>query len=268
MGIDKVRVGDIDVACRWDGPEDGPVVVMAHAMGASHRLWDRQAPALADRYRVLRYDFRGAGDTDAPPGPYTLAQFGADAAGLLDAFGLDRAHWIGISTGGMIGQGLGIHYPERVQSLLLCCTLSRTEPAHRRWIDERQRLVRAEGMRAVWDATDRYWFTDAFAEAAGAGYRAVREVFVATDVEGYVGGTSAVAGLDYRDSLHRIAAPTHVIGSRDDPAAPIACSREIHERIAGSRLTVIDDQRHFPNVEAPGEFNAILRRALDEMAGA
>lgn len=268
MGIDKVRVGDIDVACRWDGPEDGPVVAMAHAMGASHRLWDRQVPALADRYRVLRYDFRGAGATDAPPGPYTLAQFGADAVGLLDAFGLDRVHWIGISTGGMIGQGLGIHHPERVLSLLLCCTLSYTEPAHRRWIDERQRLVRAEGMRAVWDATDRYWFTDAFAEAAGAGYRAVREVFVATDVEGYVGGTSAVAGLDYRDSLRRIAAPTHVVGSRDDPAAPIACSREIHERIAGSRLTVIDGQRHFPNVEAPDEFNAILRRGLDGMAGA
>ncbi len=268
MSIGKVRVGDIDIACRWDGPEDGPVVVMAHAMGTSHRLWDRQVPALADRYRVLRYDFRGAGDTDAPPAPYTLARFDADAVGLLDAFGLDRVHWIGISTGGMIGQGLGILHPERVLSLSLCCTLSCTEPEHRAWIGERQALVRAEGMRAVWDATDRYWFTDAFAEAAGAGYRAVRDVFVATDVEGYVGGTSAVAGLDYRDSLHRIAAPTHVVGSRDDPAAPIACTHAIHERIAGSRLTVIANQRHFPNVEAPAEFNAILRRGLDRMAGA
>ena len=268
MSIAKVRVGDIAIAYRWDGPEDGPVVVMAHAMGTSHRLWDWQMPALTDRYRILRYDFRGAGDSDAPPGSYTLAQFDADAVGLLDAFSLDRVHWIGISTGGMIGQGLGIHHPERVLSLSLCCTLSFTEPEHRSWIDERQKLVRAEGMQPVWDATDRYWFTDAFADAANADYHAVREVFVGTKVEGYIGGTSAVAGLNYRDSLHRITAPTNIIGSRDDPAAPIECTHAIHERIKGSRLTVIENQHHFPNVEVPDEFNAILRRGLDEMVGA
>lgn len=238
---------------------------MAHAMGTSHRLWDWQMPALTDRYRILRYDFRGAGDTDAPEGRYTLAQFDADAVGLLDAFGLDRVHWIGISTGGMIGQGLGIHHPERLLSLSLCCTLSYTEPEHRVWIDERQKVVRREGMVPVWNATDRFWFTDAFADAANADYHKVRDVFIATKVDGYIGGTSAVAGLAYRDSLHKITTPTNIIGSENDPAAPIQCTYDIHERIRGSRLRVIENQHHFPNVEVPEEFNAILRGGLDAM---
>tara|TARA_A100001037_G_C15143173_1_gene634888 strand:- start:1849 stop:2658 length:810 start_codon:yes stop_codon:yes gene_type:complete len=261
--IDKIRIGDIDIAYRWDGPENGPVIVMAHAMGTSHKLWDWQVPALSDRYRILRYDFRGAGDTDAPEGRYTLAQFDSDAVGLLDAFGLDTVHWVGISTGGMIGQGLGIHHPERVHSLSLCCTLSYTEPEHRVWIDKRQELVRRAGMVPVWDATDRYWFTDAFAEAANADYHKVREVFVSTKIPGYIGGTSAVASLSYRDELHKITTPTNIIGSKGDPAAPIECTYAIHERIQGSTLTVIEDQHHFPNVEVPEEFNSILREGLD-----
>ena len=263
-GIDKIRVGDIDIAYRWDGPEDGPIMVMAHAMGTSHRIWDWQMPTLTDRYRILRYDFRGAGQTDAPEGPYSLAQFNKDAIGLLDAFGLNTVHWVGLSTGGMIGQGLGIHHPERVHSLSLCCTLSYTEDEHRVWIDERQEVVKREGMVPVWEATDNIWFTDAFAKAANADYHAVREIFISTTVTGYLGGTSAVAGLAYRDSLHRITTPTNIIGSQGDPAAPIECTHAIHERIKGSRLTIVENQHHFPNVEGAEEFNAIPRRGLDE----
>lgn len=263
MTIEKIRVGEIEFAYRWDGPEDGPIVVMAHAMGTSHQLWDWQIPALVDRYRILRYDFRGAGDTDAPAGRYTLGQFDADAIGLLDAFGLDQVHWIGISTGGMIGQGLGIHHPDRVLSLSLCCTLSFTEPEHQVWISERQELVRREGMVPVWEATDRYWFTDQFVEAANEDYHKVRKIFISTKIPGYIGGTSAVAGLNYRDSLHKIKTPTNIIGSLGDPAAPIECTYAIHERIVGSRLTVIENQHHFPNVEVPEEFNLILRSGLD-----
>ena len=126
--VDRVRVGDIEIAHRWDGAADGPVVMMAHAMGTSLRLWDPQVPALADRYRLLRYDWRGHGDTDAPPGPYHLDQFVEDAVALMDALDLERVHWVGISTGGMIGQGLGIHRPERVASLTLCNTTSWATP--------------------------------------------------------------------------------------------------------------------------------------------
>ncbi|MEM7254298.1 MAG: alpha/beta fold hydrolase, partial [Pseudomonadota bacterium] len=143
--IHYARVGDINIAYRWDGLSDGPVVMMAHAMGTSHRLWDWQLSALASRFRVLRYDWRGHGNTDAPPGPYSLPQFEQDAVGLMDALGLERVHWVGISTGGMIGQGLGINHGARVASLALCNTTSLASEWYKEWVKERQAVVKSSG---------------------------------------------------------------------------------------------------------------------------
>ena len=265
MSIEKVRAADIEFAHRWDGNPDGPVVMMAHAMGTSHRIWDWQVPALADRYRLLRYDWRGHGDTDAPLGPYTLAQFVTDAVAVMDALDLKKVHWVGISTGGMIGQGLGVHHPDRIASLTLCNTTSQSTEWYREWVKERQAVVRNGGMVPVWDMTDKLWFTDAFADAGNADYHAVRDVFIRTPVPGYIGGTSAVADLAYLPELHRITAPTRIIAAGDDPVTPIVRAEEIRDGIEGSRLTVIDGQRHFSNVEVPDTFNVILRRGLDEM---
>jgi 3-oxoadipate enol-lactonase len=265
MTIEKVKIGDIEFAYRWDGNPDGPVVMMAHAMGTSHRIWDWQVPALEDRYRLLRYDWRGHGDTDAPPGPYTLSQFVEDAVAVMDALSLDRVNWVGISTGGMIGQGLSIHHPERIASLTLCNTTSQSNEWYRGWVAERQAVVREGGMVPVWEMTDKLWFTDAFAEAENDDYHAVRKVMIATPVEGYLGGTAAVADLAYRDQLHRIIAPTCIIAAGADVVTPIERATEIHDRIAGSTLDIIDGQRHFSNVEVPNVFNTILRRGLDKM---
>ncbi|MBL6600333.1 MAG: alpha/beta fold hydrolase [Alphaproteobacteria bacterium] len=265
MSLEKRRVGDIDIAYRWQGNPDGPVVMMAHAMGTSHRIWDLQVAALADRYHLLLYDWRGHGDSGAPEGPYTLPQFLGDAVGLMDALELEAVHWVGISTGGMIGQGLGIHFPERIRSLSLCNTTSQSTPWYRDWVAERQKVVRESGMDPVWEMTKRLWFTDDFVDAENADFHATREVFIRTPVPGYLGGTSAVADLAYLDSLHQITAPTRVIAAGADPVTPIERSEEIRDRIPGATLTVIDGQRHFSNVEVPEQFNAILRAGLDEM---
>ena len=266
IGIEKRRVGDIDIAYRWDGAIDRPVVMMAHAMGTSHRIWDLQVPALADRYRLLRYDWRGHGDTDAPEGPYTLEQFEADAIGLMDALGLDKVGWIGISTGGMIGQGLGINHPDRIASLTLCNTTSQADDWYRGWVAERQAVVLRDGMIPVWEMTKQLWFTDPYVDAGGPDYQAIRDVFIKTKVPGYLGGTSAVADLAYRDRLHRITCPTHIIAAGADPVTPTEKSLTIHDRIAGSKLNVIDGQRHFSNVEVPEAFNALLCAGLEEMS--
>ena len=268
MSIERIRVGDIEIAHRWDGAPDGPVVMMAHAMGTSHRIWDDQVPALAGRYRMLRYDWRGHGNTGAPPGPYTLTEFVQDAVGLMDALGLARVHWVGISTGGMIGQGLGIHHPERVASLSLCNTTSQSTSWYRGWVRERQAIVREGGMEPVWEMTKRLWFTDAYVDAEGPGFNAVRDVFVRTPVAGYLGGTSAVAELAYRQSLYRIRAPTRIIAAGDDPVTPLIRAEEIRDGIDGSELHVMEGQRHFSNVEAPEEFNALLQAGLDRFAAA
>jgi 3-oxoadipate enol-lactonase len=265
MSIEKIRVDDINIAHRWQGNPDGPVVMMAHAMGTSHRIWDLQIAALADRYHLLRYDWRGHGDTDAPKGPYTLPQFLDDAVGTMEALGLDQVHWVGISTGGMIGQGLAIHYPERIKSLTLCNTTSQSTPWYRDWVAERQKVVREGGMDPVWEMTKRLWFTDAYVDGESADYHDVRKAFVRTPVAGYLGGTSAVADLAYLARLGEITAPTRIIAAGADPVTPIERSQEIHDGIEGSILTVIEGQRHFSNVEVPGEFNAILRAGLDDM---
>lgn len=265
MTTETVGVNDIDICYRFDGKDDGPVLMMAHAMGTSHQLWDWQVPALADRYRLLRYDWRGHGATSAPAGPYTLKQFLEDAVGLMDALQLERVHWVGISTGGMIGQGLGIHYGDRLQSLTLCNTTSASTPWYRDWVKERQAVVREHGMEPVWDMTKRLWFTDQFAAAENSDYHAVRNVFIDTPVIGYLGGTSAVADLAYYDHLHLIKVPTQIIAAGDDPATPVEHSKAIAERVNHATLNILEGQRHFSNVEVPDDFNRVLRQGLDTM---
>lgn len=259
----KVQVNGQPLYCRLDGPAEAPVVMMAHAMGTSHRIWDWQMPALAGRWRVLRYDWLGHGDSAAPPGPYSLDRFVADAVGLMDALAIPEVHWVGISTGGMIGQGVAIAHGDRLASLTLCNTTSQATPWYRDWVAERQAVVRDRGMGPVWEMTDRLWFTDAFADAAGPAYRVIRDVFTATPVAGYLGGTSAVADLAYRDRLHLIETPALVIAAGDDPVTPLDHAQAIRDRIAGARLHVVEGQRHFSNVELPGPFNAALTGWLE-----
>ena len=263
MSVHKLSANGSTFAYRWDGNPDGPIVMMAHAMGTSHRIWDLQVPALAEKFRLLRYDWRGHGDSDAPPGPYSLPQFEADAVAVMDVLGLDKVHWVGISTGGMIGQGLGINYPERLHSIALCNTTPQSNPWYRGWVAERQAVVREGGMAPVWEMTKALWFNEAFIEQANEDYTVTQQVFEATPIEGYLGGTSAVADLDYLDRLVQIDKPTLVIAAGDDPVTPIDHSEKIHERIKGSRLEIIAGQRHFSNIEVPQLFNPILRAHLD-----
>ena len=262
----KIKVGDITLAYRWDCATSGPVVMMAHAMGTSHRIWDWQLPALSDRYRILRYDFRGHGDTEAPPGPYTLDQFVKDAVGIMDILELDKVHWVGISTGGMIGQGVAIDHGSRLHSLILCNTTSRSTQWYRDQIAKRQAVVGEGGMDAGWEMTKRFWFTDDYVDEEGPDYHTVRNVYLKTPLPGYFGGTSAVAELNYRPLLHKVKTPTLIIAAGDDPVTPVDHSEAINDGITGSHLEVIPGQRHFSNVEVPELFNKILCNGLDKFS--
>lgn len=263
MHTDRVRANGIEFAYRFDGRADGPVIMMAHAMGTSLGIWDQQVAALGTRGRILRYDWRGHGNTDAPPGPYTLTQFEDDAVAVIDALGLDKVHWVGISTGGMIGQGLGINHGDRLHSLCLCNTTPQSNPWYRGWVAERQAVVRAEGMSPVWDMTKHLWFNDEFVARANADYERIRKVFIATKVAGYLGGTSAVADLDYVDRLPTVKTTTLVIAAGDDPVTPPALSELMAERIPEAELAVLPGQRHFSNVEVPEAFNPLLINFLE-----
>ena len=154
--------GTVELHHRIQGPEDAPVLVLANSLGTTLEMWDAQAPALGEKYRLVRYDHRGHGGSPVPPGPYAMDDLGRDVLALMDLLGVERFSFCGLSVGGMVGMWLGSEAPERIERLVLCCTAARFDPSGA-W-DERARAVRAGGVGAVADAVLRRWFTPAFSE--------------------------------------------------------------------------------------------------------
>ncbi|MCO5397051.1 3-oxoadipate enol-lactonase [Ralstonia soli] len=257
-----VHANGIDIHCRIDGA-DGPWVVLAHALGVDHQLWDSIAQRLAERHRVLRYDARGHGKTSAPHGPYTLFQMADDVAGLLDALSIEQAHFVGLSMGGMVGQVLGVRHPQRLLSLTLCDTVCHTPvSAHAMW-DERIGQVEAHGMSGIVEPTMQRWLTTPFREAHPDTVERIRNLLRATPPHGYVGACLAIKALDTRSALARIACPTLVMTGEEDAGAPVEVAREIASHIPGARLKVIPRAAHL----APIEQEEAFLTDLDEFLG-
>ena len=246
-----------------EGPKDATPVVMSHSLSAELAMWAPQADALKDRRRVIRYDTRGHGGTDAPAGPYTLDMLADDAIGLLDALGLDKVHWVGLSMGGMIGQTLALKAPERLLSLTLADTSSGYPPEAIAGWDERIRNARANGMEAGVEVTIDRWFSPGFVTSAGAVVEGVRDMIRSTPVEGYCGCGAAIAKLDVTSRLGSITAPTLVICGEDDQGTPLSMSETIRDGVPGAKLVVLPVARHLSNLEDVEGFNAALTQFLD-----
>jgi 3-oxoadipate enol-lactonase len=242
----------IELHYRLDGPDGAPVLVLSNSLGTDHGMWDAQLPALAEHFRVLRYDQRGHGRSPAPPGPYTVAELGGDALRLLDRVGLDRVSFCGVSLGGMTGMWLAINAPERIERLALCCTAAHLPP--REMWTERAATVRAEGIEAVADAQLERWFTPALAERRPEAAERSRRTLLDTPAEGYAGCCEAIGAHDLRAELGSIRAPTLVLAAADDPATPPEHGRLIAEAVDGARLVVLERARHLAAVERPEEF--------------
>jgi 3-oxoadipate enol-lactonase len=237
----------VDVHHTLEGPEDAPVVVFSNSLGTTGAMWDAQAAALSDRFRVLRYDTRGHGETAVPPGPYTVGDLAGDVLSLLDRLGLERVSFCGLSIGGMTGMWLGVNAPERIDRLVICCTGMQL-PTAEMWT-ERAALVRREGMESVVDATIERWFTPAFPERSPEVVQRIREIFLTTDPEGYAGCCEALAEFDMRGRLDVISAPTLVIAGEDDPVGTPERAASIGEEIEGSRVVILPEARHLAAVE-------------------
>jgi 3-oxoadipate enol-lactonase len=264
-GVVRIVANDLHVNCQFSGPERAPLVVLSHSLASSGRMWEQQVPALVDGYRVLRYDTRGHGGSDAPAGPYTLDDLGDDVIAMLDALDIERVHWIGLSMGGMIGQNLALRYPQRLLSLVLCDTTSRIpEPARPIW-DERIAVAEKNGMQPLCSETMERWFTPPFLAADGPELQAIREQFLYTPTSGYVGCCQAIRELDYTGQLAKIALPVQLIVGAEDPSTPPEASRVIQREIAGAALTVIDNGSHLCNVEQPTAFNRALIGFLEQV---
>lgn len=249
-------LSNVRLAYSLDGPENAPVVMLSNSLMASWMMWDPQFEALARDWRVLRYDTRGHGQSDSPPGPYTIELMADDAAGLIEYVGVEDVHFVGLSMGGMIGQQLALRHPGRVRSLSLCDTASEMPP--RAMWDERFATAREQGIEGLVDATIKRWFVANFIEREPQTIAWVRKMILSTGVEGYIACASAVRDMSQTHLLRGIQVPTQIIVGLDDPACTLAASEVLHQEIAGSTLHVIDDAAHLANIEKPEHFTRLL----------
>ena len=248
-------LADVSLHYQFDGDPAAPVLMLSNSLGTDLGMWSPQMGVLTQSFRVLRYDTRGHGQSNVPPGPYTVAQLGRDVLGLLDALEIPRAHFCGLSMGGVTGMWLGVHAPQRVGSLALCNTAAKigTPDIWNARID----AVRAGGMDAIVPAVLGRWFTPAFLAQASPELAAVRAGLESTPPDGYVACCAAVRDMDQRDAIAGIRAPTLVIAGTHDLATPPGDGRFVAQRIPDARYVELPAS-HLSNIEAAGGFNAAL----------
>jgi len=236
---------------------EGPPLLMCGSLGTTLKMWDPQLGPLSERLRVVRLDPRGHGASPVPPGPYEIGDLGGDVLGLMDALGLERASFCGLSIGGMVGIWLAAHAPERIERLVLVCTAAHLPPASA-WA-ERAAAVRAAGtVEVVAGAVVARWLTPGFAAAHPEVVADLRAMLAASPAEGYAACCEAIARMDLRDDLARIAAPALVVGGAQDPATPPDHQRFLAGHIPGARLEVLSPAAHLASVERPGEVSSLI----------
>lgn len=252
----KIRANGIDIHYEVSGR--GPWLVLSHSLCCDGSMWTPQLAALEPHFSVLRFDTRGHGGSDAPAGPYTFDQLCDDVLGLLDTLKIGRAHFCGLSMGGMIGQHLALKAPERIDRLVLADTTSRMPPEARPLWAERIRVARTQGMAAHVQPTLERWFTAPYRAAHPEVMERIGALIRATPVAGYVGCAEAISRIDVTDRLKGIRAPTLVIVGDQDLGTPPAMSEAIAAAIPGARLEVIAGASHLSNIEQAQAFNRLL----------
>jgi len=261
----KLSINGIEINYAIEG--EGPVVTFSHSLGCNLSMWDAQAAALRGRYRVLRFDTRGHGQSGAPAGAYTLEQLAEDVHGLLGGLGIARTHFVGLSMGGMIGQIFALTYPEMVQSLVLCDTTSRYPAAAAPVWQDRIKTVEAKGMEPLVEPTLGRWFTAPFRARRPDLMGQVGAMIRATPAQGYVGCCHAIPKINATDRLGAVACPALVIVGEEDPGTPVEMARDIHAALPSAELAILRSASHLSNLEQPEEFNRVLVRFLDKAAG-
>ena len=254
----KINIDNIEINCELSGNNNGAVVAMSHSLGSSQIMWNPQIGVLEDKYRLLRIDTRGHGESSAPLGAYTLDLLVKDAISVLDALEIEKVHWVGLSMGGMIGQGLALQAPQRLLSLSLCDTMSVIREETKAMWKNRIKSGERFGMQNLVDFAMERWFTESYRNSGAEEYEQIRNQFLATPVSGYVGCCHAIYNLNLVDQLDRINTPTHIIVGDQDLATPVSESVVMHERIASSTLEIIPGAAHLSNVEQAEAFNKSL----------
>jgi 3-oxoadipate enol-lactonase len=239
------------------GSESAPALMLSNSLGTDLTMWDPQAKAFAEKFRLIRYDRRGHGQSGAPKGPYSMERLGRDALAVLDALGVKKTNWCGLSMGGMVGQWLGANAPERMDRMILSNT--HCYYADKEFWAGRIRMLREKGLSAIVGPTMERWFTKGFRDRAPDTIARMSDILLKIPLEGYIGCCEAIAAMDHREALTKIKAPVLVIAGKSDPATTVEDAEFIHRSIPGSKLAIIE-AAHISNVEAP---DAYTKTALE-----
>ncbi len=234
-----------------DGRDRGPTLMLSNSLGCTLQMWEPQMAALTKQFRVVRYDRRGHGKSGVPLGPYSMERFGKAVLAILDGLKIEKAHWCGLSMGGMVGQWLGAHAPERFDKIILANT-SCHYPDPTNWLN-RIKAVKEGGIAAVADAVIGGWLTADFREREPQITARMKAMLTASPVQGYLACCEAISTLDQRALLPKIRGPTLVIAGRHDMATPVASGELIRSQIPGASMTILD-AAHISNVEQPEAF--------------
>lgn len=254
MGFVKLAEGELHY--QLEGPEGAPVLVLSNSLGTDLHMWDKQMAAFTRHFQVLRMDTRGHGRSLVTEGPYSIEQLGRDVVALLDALNIQRAHFCGLSMGGLIGQWLGINAGERLHKLVVCNTAAKIgDPSV--WNPRIETVLRdgQAAMVALRDASIARWFTSDFAEAHPDQAKLITDMLAATSPQGYAANCAAVRDADFRERLGAIKVPTLVIAGTEDAVTPPSGGHFIQQHVAGAEYAEFY-AAHLSNVQAGDAFSA------------
>ena len=252
-----------NIAITEQGDQTAPAVILSHSILASKMMWDEQLAVLATAgWRAIAIDTRGHGESSATTPPYTLDELGLDVITVMDQLGLQKAHFVGLSLGGMIGFGVGIHHATRLASLCICdARADAPTPFCNQW-NERMEIAKREGCQALALPTTERWFGKAFLETHPTVAARFQKTISETSLNGYLGCAQAIQQLPYLEQLNKIAVRTTlIVGSNDAPLPETM--KDIQGRIPGASLEVIPNAGHLPNIDQASAFNAALLRHLN-----
>jgi 3-oxoadipate enol-lactonase len=245
-----------------DAGETAPWLVLSNSLGSDMSMWAPQAEAFAKHYRVLRYDTRGHGHSDSPQGPYTIDQLVGDVIGLMDALHIKRAHYCGLSMGGLTGVGLAARHPERFERVVLSNTAALIG-SDAVWTPRAAKAREVGGMIGLTDAVIPRWFTAGFIEREPLVLAPIRDVFRHTSGDGYASNCEAIRDADLREEAKTIKAPVLVIAGTHDMSTPAAQGRELAGYIEGARYVELD-AAHLSNIEKSAEYTRHVLEFLGE----
>ena len=256
----KIKANGIAFNCQTDGREGAPWVVFSNSLMTNLSMWDEQAAALSDAFRVLRYDQRGHGGTDAPAGPYSFDVLVADVVALFDAFGIERAHFVGLSMGGMTAVALAEQHPGRVDRVIACdCGPASTPQSAQQW-DERIALAKEKGMEALVEPTVVRWFAPEFLSSNKQTVDKVRAMVRTTPLNGFIGCALALSDFDLRPGLAQIKNPIQFLcGAKD---ASLGGTKALNAGVPGLDADRNSDAGHISNIENPGVFTRAILEFL------